>query len=247
LLAAPSCDDNPAAYRGILGPERKQPFEPATGGSAGKGGGGGAATGGTSTAGSGGTSGGLSGGEGGMGDGGTGAVGGSAAGKGGSGGSGVTAGADANPPIDPNFSPACFQFTSSSGEEILKGTPCTAEDPKVCYRPCGPNQVGWKTETCTAGVYAEGDCTFPEDKDYACYTIPDDIDEAACGVTEPPTATAPCDAPLCMSCNLDGFYQDSGNDLKEGFCSCREPDAGGVRRWTCASGVAWPCPFSQGC
>jgi hypothetical protein len=244
LLAVPSCNDNPAAYSDILGPSRAPPAEPEphAGGSAGTG---------ENRSGTGGTAGSSTGGTGngeaGMGESGAGATGGSTAGKGGSAGSGMTAGTSANPPIDPNFSPACFEFTTTSGEEILKGTPCTSADPKLCYRPCGPNQVGWKTETCTAGVYAEGDCSFSADKDYSCYKIPDEIDEAACGISEPPAATQPCDAPLCMSCNVQGFYQDSGNDLKEGFCSCREADAGGVRRWTCASTVAWPCPFSQGC
>lgn len=167
-------------------------------------------------------------------------------GTGTSGGATGVAGA-VNPPTHPDFSPACFLTTTTLGEEILKGTSCTAADPKLCYRPCGPNQVGWKTETCTAGVYAEGDCTFPVDGDYSCYAIPDEINVAACGITAPPAATDPCEAPLCTTCNYDGFYQDTGSDVKEGFCVCRTPDIGGVRRWTCASATAWPCPLNQGC
>jgi hypothetical protein len=104
---------------------------------------------------------GQEGGDGGTGTGGKGSGGTSGAG-GGAAGSGATAGIpEDNPPIDPNYSPACFMGPTQSGEEIKKGTPCTAEDPQLCYRPCGPDQVGWKTETCLAGVYAEGDCTFP--------------------------------------------------------------------------------------
>jgi hypothetical protein len=253
-LVGASCTENPAAYRDILGPFRPAPPVP-SGGAAGSGGTGGAGTGGVAAGGSAGTGGastsgaGGTSGEGGMGESGAGAIGGSPGGKGGASGKGGTGatGAAGHPPVDPNFSPACFEFTTTTGEEILKGTPCTAEDPKLCYRPCGPNQIGWKTETCTAGVYAEGDCTFPSDKDYSCYKIPDEIDASACGLGAPPAATDPCTAPLCMPCNLDGFYEDTGSDAKEGFCVCREPDAEGVRRWTCASTTAWPCPFSQGC
>jgi hypothetical protein len=240
LAGVQSCvTDNPAAYEGILGPGR----DPAstTGGSSGSATGGtaglptgGTATGGTATGGTAGTSG-----EGGMGDGGEGT------GKGGTAGTGGTG--VINPPPHPDFMPPCFLGPTTAGEEILKGTPCTSADPQLCYRPCGPNQSGWKTEECLAGVYAEGDCRFPTDQDYACYKIPDPIDEAACKVTAPPAATNPCDAPACTVCNFGGFYEDSGGDAKEGFCVCREPDAEGVRRWTCASVTAWPCPFSSGC
>ena len=147
----------------------------------------------------------------------------------------------------PGLLPPCYLAPTLAGEEILKGTPCTSADIKLCYRSCGPNQAGWKTETCTAGVYAEGDCRFPADGDYACYKIPDVIDEAACGVTAPPAATDPCEAPPCTTCNVDGFYTDTAGDAKEGFCICRDPDEMGVRRWTCASATAWPCPVSRGC
>jgi hypothetical protein len=253
--------DNPPAYTGILGPERK-PLGNTSSGGAGAGGSAGTSPGsgqsgtsgsaqsgtGGATAGEGGMGGeGQEGGDGGTGTGGKGSGGTSGAG-GGAAGSGATAGIpEDNPPIDPNYSPACFMGPTQSGEEIKKGTPCTAEDPELCYRPCGPDQVGWKTETCLAGVYAEGDCTFPPEKDYSCYAIPDDIDEAACGLDAPPRATVECDAPLCMACNLDGFYEDSGTDLKEGFCVCRTPDRDGVRRWTCASDTSWPCPLNRGC
>ena len=174
-----------------------------------------------------------------------------AGGKGGTGtggaGTGGSSGGSAgtgNPPEDPNFSPACFRFMTQAGEEILKGTSCTPDDPHLCYRPCGPNQIGWKTETCTASVYAEGDCTFPLDKEYSCYHIPDVID---CGLAEAPQATMECDVAGCTVCNVDGFYADTGGDVKEGYCVCRDPDAQGVRRWTCASTTAWPCPLNQGC
>lgn len=229
--------DNPAAYDGILGPERESPEEATSGGgSAGTGGSGGTAAG---SGGSAPTTGGTSG-EGGMGEGGTTAQGGSAG----------SAGSTMNPPPHPDFMPPCFASTTGAGEEILKGVSCTSTDPQTCYRPCGPAQVGWKLEECRAGVYAEEDCRFPTDGDYSCYRLPDnpeDIDEAACGLTAPPAARDECTAQVCMACNFNGFYEDTGGDAKEGFCVCREPDETGVRRWTCASDTAWPCPTSAGC
>jgi hypothetical protein len=255
LLAAyvsvQSCTDNPAAYSGILGPTREPTETPSdTGGSAGTGGGptgGSATTGGTgpSTGGAG-----VDGGVGGQGEGGEGATsgtGGGKGGKGGSAGSGTGGTGVVNPPPHPDFLPPCFLGPTSAGEEILKGVACAPEDPQLCYRPCGPNQSGWKSEDCTAGVYTEGDCVFPMDGDYSCYKIPDPIDEGACGVTSPPKATGECGAPSCTVCNFEGFYLDSGNDAKEGYCICREPGPDGVRRWTCASATAWPCPLNRGC
>jgi hypothetical protein len=227
-LGAASCfTDNPPAYSGMLGPTRK---EPEAGGS-------GAGTGGTAAGGGGKSEGGEAGAA-------------AVAGRGGSAaGTGTSAGASAgNPPADPNFSPPCYLGPTVSGnEEIKKGISCTDEDTQLCYRSCGPNQVGWKTETCVAGVYAEGDCSFPLEKDYSCYRIPEEIDTEACGLTAAPAATDECTAPLCMTCNFDGFYADTGSDVKEGYCVCREPDAMGIRRWTCASFTAWPCPLNQGC
>lgn len=155
------------------------------------------------------------------------------------------------PMVDPDspFYPPCYLTLSQSGEEIKKGTPCTSEDPPLCYRPCGPRSVGWKTEQCLAGVYAEGDCTFPPDADYACFAIPDQIDTGVCPTNAPPKATDECDVPGCTLCNLNGQYFDTGDNAKDGYCICRLPeeDPEGIRRWTCASETAWPCPFNRGC
>jgi len=236
-LGAASCvTDNPAAYEGILGPTRAEAS--ASGGTAGS------DTGGTGALPTGGSSGaaGTTGGDGGMSEGGQGATGAS----GGSSGSGT----GKNPPPHPDFSPPCYFAPTLAGEEILKGTPCTPDDIKLCYRSCGPNQTGWKSETCTAGVYAEGDCRFPDDQDYSCYRVPElpeMPDTVACKVTAPPAATDPCEAPSCTACNFDGFYADTAGDAKEGYCICRDADEMGVRRWTCASTTAWPCPISRGC
>lgn len=234
-LGAQGCTDNPAAYDGILGPTRESPEGSASAGGTGGGGTGGGTTGGSTTGGSQST-----GGDGGMGDGGVPST----------GGTGGSAGTVVNPPPHPDFMPPCFEHMTTAGEEILKGTPCTPDDVQSCYRPCGPAQVGWKLEECRAGVYAEEPCLFPADGNYACYKLPDDpedIDESVCEVTAPPAATDECSAPACMACNFDGFYEDTGGDAKEGYCVCRDPDAMGVRRWTCASTMSWPCPTSNGC
>jgi hypothetical protein len=151
--------------------------------------------------------------------------------------------------VDPSspYYPPCSLGTTVSGEEIKKGTFCTSGDPELCYRECGPLQIGWKSETCLAGVYAEGDCTFPEDGDYSCFAIPDAIDTAVCPTDSPPKSLDECDIPECTLCNLNGQYFDTASNAKEGYCVCREPDENGVRTWTCASTTAWPCPFSRGC
>jgi hypothetical protein len=148
---------------------------------------------------------------------------------------------------DSPYWPPCDLGTALNGEEIKKGTQCTAEDVQLCYRPCGPAQVGWKTETCQAGVYAESDCGFPEEEDYSCYALPKEIDTSTCPQGEPPRATDECDVPECFPCNYNDQYFDTAGNLKEGYCVCRPPDEDGIRAWTCASVTAWPCPFSRGC
>jgi hypothetical protein len=147
--------------------------------------------------------------------------------------------------------PPCFDFKTETGEEPAKSVSCTPNDIQRCYRPCGPAQVGWKLEECRAGVYAEEDCRFPLDGDYACYRLP--VEPATegptpidCGLTAAPTAREVCDVELCTPCNFEGLYQDTAGGEKEGFCVC-EAEAMGMRVWTCASGTAWPCPNSQGC
>src|SRR5262245_40243535 len=134
IAAVQACTDNPAAYQGILGPDRAPTEEPSSGG----GSGGNTPTGGTAP--TGGTSG-----DGGMG------AGGAAAGSGGAAGSAGAADSTMNPPPHPDFMPPCFLTATASGDEILKGVPCTSADPRMCYRPCGPAQVGWKLEECRAG------------------------------------------------------------------------------------------------
>ncbi|MFZ5896984.1 MAG: hypothetical protein ACOY0T_38355 [Myxococcota bacterium] len=145
-----------------------------------------------------------------------------------------------------NFMPSCTGLMAS-GAEPTKGGPCTASDPQVCYKTCGPASSGFKSETCTGGVYAEGACEFPAEKDYSCYKIPAMIDRTACGTTTPKASTE-CMVPECTLCNdASGQYQDSSGAAKTGYCVCGAANSSGVRKWTCASATAWPCPNGKGC
>ena len=147
-----------------------------------------------------------------------------------------------------DFTPACDLTLSVGGEEIKKGTACADEDPEICWRKCGPQSSGWKSETCTSGVYAEGDCVFPSDATYECYKIPEE-QHAECPTTteEMPQASQECDVPECNPCNVEDQYMTSSGEVKVGYCVCQPANSEGTRTWSCASGTAWPCPLGQGC
>ena len=162
----------------------------------------------------------------------------------GGGGSGGASGAGGSG----EFSPPCDLTRTMAGAEIAKGVACVAADPQLCYKTCGPQSSGWKSETCTGGVYAEGDCQFPASGDYSCFKIPTTL-HASCP-TDPamtPQASQPCDVPECNACNTGGNYKTSSGEVKVGWCVCQPPNSSGKRSWTCASGTAWPCPLGQGC
>ena len=136
---------------------------------------------------------------------------------------------------------------------VAKGAACTPSDQQLCYKTCGPEKSGVKSETCqTSGAYAEmSGCTFDPLKNYACYKIPTAANTACpAGVT--PQGSMACDVPHCTLCNsmqglTGGAYLDSSGASKAGWCSCQEPNTAGVRSWSCASDTAWPCPFGSGC
>jgi len=46
---------------------------------------------------------------------------------------------------------------------------------------------------------------------------------------------------------MGGQYLDSSGAVKIGYCVCTQPNAAGVRTWSCASDTAWPCPLANGC
>jgi hypothetical protein len=151
------------------------------------------------------------------------------------------------------FSPLCSAVPmTAAGAAPTKGGACTAMDPQLCYKTCGPEKSGVKSLTCAAdGTYAEmSGCTFDPTRDFSCYSIPE-VATTICP-NETPQASQTCDVPSCMPCNstfglAGGQYFDSGGAAKVGWCVCQAPNAAGVRTWSCASDTAWPCPLGAGC
>jgi hypothetical protein len=144
------------------------------------------------------------------------------------------------------FTPLCAGLTTAAGAAPTKGGACTAPDPQLCYKTCGPQGIGFKSETCTGGVYAEqSGCTFPTGEDYSCYKIPAAID-ASCPATAP-KASDPCTVAACTLCNANGQYLDSSGASKAGYCVCPAASGMGTSKWSCASTTAWPCPAGSGC
>jgi hypothetical protein len=144
------------------------------------------------------------------------------------------------------FSPLCSAVPmTAAGAAPTKGGACTEMDPQLCYKTCGPQSIGFKSETCTNGAYAEqSGCSFP-DADYACFKIPMMMD-ASCPAM-PPQATMPCEVAECTLCSVGGNYLDSSGASKAGYCVCPAAGASGSRKWSCASATAWPCPAGKGC
>lgn len=146
-----------------------------------------------------------------------------------------------------DFSPLCSALVTAGGAVPSKGVNCTDADPALCYKTCGPGSMGFKTETCSGGVYAEGKtCSFPAG-DYSCYKIPAVI-SPTCPTTTPKSGDV-CTVAECTPCaDADGNYSDSGGSSKAGYCVCPKPKTeGGTSKWTCASKDAWPCPAGTGC
>jgi hypothetical protein len=192
-------------------------------------------SGGSNSAGTGGTSGSTGTGVGTTGSGGTSGSAGTGAGTGGAGGGG-----------NENFSPLCAGLMTAAGVVPAKGGACTAADPQLCFGTCGPSSIGFKSETCTGGVYAEqAGCSFKKGQDYSCYKIPATIDPSCPAAA--PQASQACEVAACTPCNAGGNYLDSGGASKAGFCVCPAASGSGMRKWTCASTTAWPCPNEQGC
>jgi len=163
-----------------------------------------------------------------------------AAGKPATGAAGMSGGGDM-------FSPNCSLVPpTAAGAAPTKGGACTAADTQLCYKTCGPQSIGFKSETCTNGLYVEqSGCSFPKNMDYSCYKIPTAVD-ASCPATAP-QASQPCDVKECTLCNVGGNYLDSTGASKVGYCVCPPAGGSGTRKWSCASATAWPCPSGQGC
>ena len=144
------------------------------------------------------------------------------------------------------FSPLCAGLATAGNAVPAKGVTCIDADPPLCYKTCGPNSLGFKSETCSNGTYQEDStCQFP-DGDYSCYKIPSVLD-AACPTTVPQAGQS-CSVPDCTPCDVGGNYNDSSGASKVGYCLCPTPKTdGGTSKWTCASTNAWPCPAGNGC
>lgn len=142
------------------------------------------------------------------------------------------------------FQPLCAGLTTAAGAAPTKNGLCTATDPQLCYKTCGPQSLGFKSETCTAGAYAESSsCGYPSG-DYSCYKIPTTVDPT-CPTTAPQASSA-CSVAPCTLCNVSGGYLDSTGAAKTGFCVC-PASTSGTGKWSCASTTAWPCPQGNGC
>jgi hypothetical protein len=158
-------------------------------------------------------------------------------------GAGTTSSGSGNPAM---FTPLCAGLMTAAMMAPTKGGACTATDPQLCYKTCGPQSIGFKSETCTAGIYAEqSGCTFPAEGDYSCYKIPAAVD-ASCPAAAP-KASDPCTVAECTPCNFNGQYLDSSGNAKAGYCVCPAPGPMGTSKWSCASATAWPCPAGSGC
>jgi hypothetical protein len=147
--------------------------------------------------------------------------------------------------------PACGN--TAAGTAIAKGITCTATDTALCYKTCGPEKTGVKSETCPAGggTYAEmTGCSFDPTRDFTCYKVPAAADPS-CPATAP-MASSPCSIADCVVCGGPSAasaagtgYLDSTGAAKAGYCVCQ---AGATSpSWSCASSTAWPCPTGIGC
>jgi hypothetical protein len=127
---------------------------------------------------------------------------------------------------------------------VVKAAACAATDQQLCYKTCGPQAKGVKSETCTGGIYVEMDgCSFDPAGDYTCYKLPTTAN-AMCPTTAPQAGTA-CTVDMCNPCNstgglAGGGYLDTSGNAKTGYCVCPPAGTSGSRNWSCASNTAWP-------
>jgi hypothetical protein len=148
------------------------------------------------------------------------------------------------------YQPACG--TTGAGTAIAKGVACATTDTQLCYKTCGPMNVGFKSETCSGGLYVEGSCEFPAGVNYSCFKVPT-ADSPNCPSTEPQHNQAcsltlcslPCTGTACEMCGVAAGYLDSSGNQKTGYCVCIAGSSGG--KWSCAAATAWPCPAGEGC
>ena len=164
----------------------------------------------------------------------------------------VTTDADASTVLGP----ACAGLRTGNGVQPMRACGCGPTDPQLCYQRCGPEDLGAKLVTCTAGVYAQAPvCVFDPAGDYACYRVPTEGPNPSCpinasGINVLPQDRATCAVDHCVICNSfgglpSGEYLYDRGATRVGYCVCRPPDSTGHRSWSCADDSDWPC--ASGC
>jgi hypothetical protein len=126
-----------------------------------------------------------------------------------------------------------------------KGGACMTATPEgmACYKTCGPSSIGWKAETCTSGLYVEGNCNYVQ-ADYSCYAVGANTPACPAGTQ----ASQPCTMGMCMPCGGKGNdYLDTSNAVKTGYCIC--PTGAAAPKWSCGSisSCSWPCLQDPSC
>jgi hypothetical protein len=163
---------------------------------------------------------------------------------------GATSAGAGGPATGGMFTPLCAGVPVNADMMApTKGGSCAAAtDTQLCYKTCGPQSTGFKSETCMGSIYQEqSGCSFPMEGDYSCFKIPTTLD-ATCPAVIPMANTACTVAPCTPCADAMGQYNDSTGMAKSGYCVCQAPTmAGGVGKWSCASTTAWPCPANKGC
>jgi hypothetical protein len=136
--------------------------------------------------------------------------------------------------------------------EVYSAVPCAPDDVQLCYKACGVQLLGSKPYRCEGSLYQQTPgCSYDPARDYSCYKIPTAAN-TACPSNIAVQASTASDVPPCMLCNSlqgisGGMFLDSLGAAKTGYCVCTPPDAGGIRTWSCATDVSWPCPLGAGC
>ena len=108
------------------------------------------------------------------------------------------------------------------------------------------------TATSVETVYIEmSGCLFDPAADYSCYKI-STVANAACPAGLPTDSMDCGTVPHCVLCNslgglAGGFYNDSRNSTKLGWCVCQPANSEGLRTWSCESETSWPCPWATSC
>ena len=129
--------------------------------------------------------------------------------------------------------PACAPSVES-------GENCAPTDEQLCYKRCGPDGVGVKSETCqSSGLYTEMvGCAYDLSRDYSCYRIPMRAQRRL------PERAATAGGSALRAGAVHRVQQSGGacrrrfasgaGAVSEGWCVCQAANAAGLRTWSCA-------------